>query len=99
MKRLVLVIVLAVLVAGWWVMATPRAEIQIADSISIDRSTEAAIRAVDHSGEFAKGLEQFPSKVPAFDDAALLRDGTTALVTATDGQIWRLNLGNHSGEP
>jgi hypothetical protein len=99
MTRLVLVIVLALLVAGWWVMAAPRAEIQIADSISIDRATEQAIQAVDRSAEFAQALEQFPSKVPAFDDAVFLLDGTTALVTATDGQIWRLNLGNHSGEP
>ena len=30
---------------------------------------------------------------------AFLQDGTTALVTATDGRIWRLNLANHSGEP
>ena len=99
MRRLIIVLVLAVLVVGWWVMETPRSEIQIADSISIDRTTEAAIRAVDKSGEFAGALEQFPSKVPAFDDAVFLQDGTTALVTATDGQIWRLHLGNHSGEP
>ena len=99
MTRLVIVLVLALLVAGWWVMAAPRAEIQTADSIAIDRATEAAIRAVDRSVEFAGALEQFPSKVPAFDDAVFLQDGTTALVTATDGQIWRLNLGNHSGEP
>ena len=30
---------------------------------------------------------------------AFLHDGTTALVTATDGRIWRLNLANHSGAP
>ena len=30
---------------------------------------------------------------------AFLQDGTTALVTATDGRIWRLNLANHSGAP
>lgn len=99
MTRVVTVVVLALLVAGWWVMAAPRAEIQIADSIAIDRATEAAIQSVDRSAEFAEALEQFPSKVPAFDDAVFLQDGTTALVTATDGQIWRLNLGNHSGEP
>ena len=99
MTRVVTVVVLALLVAGWWVMAAPRAEIQIADSIAIDRATEAAIQSVDRSAEFAEALERFPSKVPAFDDAVFLQDGTTALVTATDGQIWRLNLGNHSGEP
>jgi hypothetical protein len=99
MTRFAIVVALALLVAGWWVMAAPRAEIQIADSIAIDRATEAAIQAVDRSAEFAGALEQFPSKVPAFDDAVFLQDGTTALVTATDGQIWRLNLGNHSGEP
>ena len=69
MRRLIIILVLALLVVGWWVMETPRPEIQIADSISIDRTTEAAIRAVDRSSEFAVALEQFPSKVPAFDDA------------------------------
>ncbi len=28
-----------------------------------------------------------------------LQDGTTALVTATDGRIWRINLANHAAEP
>ncbi len=99
MRRLVVVLLLAVIVAGWWVAAAPRPEIEIADSITFNRSTEDAIRAVDRSAEFAAGLEQFPSKVPAFDDAVFLPDGTTALVTAVDGQIWRVNLGNHAGEP
>jgi sugar lactone lactonase YvrE len=99
MRRLVVVVLLAVIVAAWWVAAAPRLEIEIADSITFDRATEDAIRAVDRSGEFAAGLEQFPSKVPAFDDAVFLQDGTTALVTAVDGQIWRVNLGNHAAEP
>ena len=67
--------------------------------ITFNRATEEAIRAVDRSAEFAASLEQFPSKVPAFDDAVFLQDGTTALVTAVDGQIWRVNLGNHAAEP
>jgi len=99
MRRLAVVLVLALIIAGWWMMATPRPEIQIADSMAFDPATEDAIRAVDRSAEFAGALEQFSSTVPAFDDAVFLLDGTTALVTATDGQIWRLNLGNHAGEP
>lgn len=99
MRRLVVVLVLALLVGVWWVAAAPRPEIQIADSIAIDRATETAIRAVDRSEEFAGALEQFSSTVPAFDDAVLLQDETTALVTATDGQIWRMNLANHAGQP
>jgi sugar lactone lactonase YvrE len=99
MKRLVILVVLAILVGVWWVVSAPRPEIEIAPSITINRATEEAIRAVDHSAEFATGLEEFPSDVPPFDDMAFLQDGTTALVTATDGRIWRLNLANHSGDP
>ena len=99
MKRLVVLVVLAILVGVWWVVAAPRPEIEIAGSITINRATEEAIRAVDRSSEFAVGLEEFPSNVPPFDDVAFLQDGTTALVTATDGRIWRLNLANHSAEP
>jgi sugar lactone lactonase YvrE len=99
MRRLVVVLLLAVIVAGWWVAAAPRSEIEIAGSITFNGATEDAIRAVDRSAEFAASLEQFPSKVPAFDDAVFLQDGTTVLVTAVDGQIWRVNLGNHAGEP
>ena len=99
MRRLVILLVLAILVGVWWVRAAPRPEIQVAGSITINRATAETIRAVDRSAEFAAGLEQFPSDVPPFDDMAFLQDGTTALVTATDGRIWRLNLANHSGEP
>ena len=99
MRRLVILLVLAILVGVWWVRAAPRPEIQVAGSITINRATAEAIRAVDRSAEFAAGLEQFPSDVPPFDDMAFLQDGTTALVTATDGRIWRLNLANHSGDP
>jgi sugar lactone lactonase YvrE len=99
MTRLVVALLLAVIVAVWWVAAAPRPEIEIADSLTINPATENAIRAVDQSAEFAASLEQFPSTVPAFDDAVFLQDGTTALVTAVDGQIWRVNLANHAGEP
>jgi len=99
MRRLVIIFVLALLVGLWWVVAAPRPEIDVAGSITINRATSEAIRAVDRSAEFAAGLEQFSSNVPPFDDMAFLQDGTTALVTATDGRIWRLNLANHSGEP
>jgi sugar lactone lactonase YvrE len=98
MKRLVLLLVLALVVGVWWIAATPRPEIEVAGSIVINRATGEAIQAVDRSTEFAAGLEQFPSNVPPFDDMAFLQDGTTALVTATDGRIWRLNLANSSGE-
>jgi hypothetical protein len=99
MKRFVVLVVLAIVVAVWWVVATPRPEIEIAGSITINRATEQAIRAVERSAEFTAGLEEFSSNVPPFDDMVFLQDGTTALVTATDGRIWRLNLANRSGEP
>jgi hypothetical protein len=99
MRKLVLLVVLALIVGVWWIAAAPRPEIQIARSISFDGSTGEAIRAVDRSGGFAAALEQFPSTVPPFDDAVFLQDGAIALVTATDGQIWRVNVANHAAEP
>ena len=99
MRKLVLLLVLALIVGIWWIAAAPRPEIPIAPSISFDGSTADAIRSVDRSGEFAAALEQFPSTVPPFDDAVFLQDGAVALVTATDGRIWRVNLANHAAEP
>ena len=99
MKRLIVVVLLAAIVGIWWIAAAPRPEIRVAPALAIDRATEDAIRAVDRSAEFAGSLEHFPSSAPAFDDAVFLQDGATALVTATDGQIWRMTLGNHSAEP
>jgi hypothetical protein len=99
MRRLIIVVVLAAIVAVWWVAAAPRPEIHVAGPLVIDPATEQAIRAVDRSSEFATSLQQFPSSAPAFDDAVFLPDGATALVTAIDGQIWRMNLANHSAEP
>jgi hypothetical protein len=99
MRRLIVAVVLALLVGGWWVAATPRPEIPVASALVIDPAAENAIRAVDRSPEFATSLQQFRSTVPAFDDVVFLLDGATALVTATDGQIWRMSLGNHAAAP
>jgi hypothetical protein len=99
MRRFLITVVLAVLVGVWWVAAAPRPEIPVAGPLEIDPGVEQAIRAVDRSAEFAGSLDQFPSPAPAFDDAIVLQDGVTALVTATDGQIWRMNLGNHDAKP
>ena len=99
MRRLILVIVLALIVGIWWVAWAPRPEIEVAGPLAFDPATEEAIRAVDRSSEFGSSLQQFPSTAPAFDDAVFLPDGATALMTAIDGQIWRMNLANHSAEP
>lgn len=96
MRKLVF---LALVATAWWFAAAPRPEITIADSISIDRSTSAAVEAVDRSVDFAGNLEQFPSTVPRFDDAVFLDGGATALVTAIDGWIWRVNMADHVAEP
>jgi hypothetical protein len=37
--------------------------------------------------------------VPSFDDAVLIENGGAALVTATDGQIWRVDLATHAAAP
>lgn len=99
MRRLIAAIVVVLLVAVWWRAAAPRPEISIAESLSIDRSTAEAIARVDRSDDFRQSLEHFPSSVPSFDDAVFLEDGATALVTATDGRIWRVVVATHAAEP
>jgi nucleoside-diphosphate-sugar epimerase len=80
-------------------VAAPRSEIRVAPSVRFDRSIARAIAAVDRSAEFAKGLEHFPSPLPRFDDAVVLRGETTTLVTGADGQIWTLDTTTHAAEP
>ena len=82
-----------------WKMSSPRPEIRVADSVVIDPATARAIAAVDHSADFAKALEHFPSDVAGIDDFAFVDDGRTAVVAAVDGQIWKVDLATHATEP
>ncbi len=95
------VLVLAVLIVAWWIAAAPRPEIRnhIAESIVFDPSTARAVAAVDHSADFAAALEQIPSDLPPYDDAVILAGGATALATAHDRRIWKLDLATHAAEP
>jgi hypothetical protein len=92
---------LAVLIAAWWVAAAPRPEIgnHIAGSVVFDPSTANAVAAVEDSAGFAAGLEQIPSDVPPYDDAVILDRGATALATAHDRRIWKIDLATHAAEP
>ena len=85
--------------SGWWAASGPRPEIQVAGSVRFDRSTERAIRAVDRSADFAANLEQFPSALTGFDDAVVLPDGRSALLTGADGRIWSLDTTTHAVQP
>jgi hypothetical protein len=97
----ILLLLCFVAIAVWWIKAAPRPEIRhhIADSIVFDSTSARAIAAVDHSAEFAAGVEHLVSEVPAYDDAVFLDDGGTALVTAHDGRIWKVNLSTFAAEP
>jgi sugar lactone lactonase YvrE len=97
-KRIAVSLVLLVGL-GWWIAAAPRHEIPVSGSVVFDRSTRTAIAAVDDSAGFAAGLEHFPSDLPPFDDAVFLQGRTAALVTATDGKIWTVDLATHAAEP
>lgn len=92
---------LVLLIAVWWIAAAPRPEIRccIAESVVFDPATAEAIKAVDRSSDFAAALEEFGSELPRYDDAVLLEGGTKALVTATDGKIWTVDLATHAAEP
>ncbi len=89
------------LLAGlvWWRRSAPRPEIEIAGPLHIDESTAAAVAAVDHSADFARDLERFPSDLPGIDDLVFVDAGATALVTATDRRIWTVDTRTHTAEP
>jgi hypothetical protein len=97
----VVVLGLAVLIVAWWIAAAPRPEIRnyVAESIVFDPSTAEAVAAVDRSADFAAGLEQIPSDLPPYDDAVILDGGATALATAHDRRIWKIDLATHAAEP
>jgi nucleoside-diphosphate-sugar epimerase/sugar lactone lactonase YvrE len=82
---------------GRW--AAPRPEIRVGPSVRFDPATARAIAAVDHSAEFAAGLEHFPSELAGFDDAVVLPGGAAALVTGADGRIWTVDTATHAAEP
>lgn len=99
MNKLLLCVVLVSLIVLWWIAAAPRPEIQIAPSVVFDPSTAESVAAVDRSAEFAEGLEHFSSDLPHYDDVVFIAAGTKALVTATDGKIWVVDLSTHSAKP
>jgi hypothetical protein len=99
MRRTILLLVLLVALAVWWAASAPRPEIRAGGSITIDRATGDAIAAVDRSDDFARTLEHYSSAVPSFDDAVVIENGGAALVTATDGRIWRVDLATHAAAP
>ncbi|MDJ0597095.1 MAG: hypothetical protein QNJ72_45250 [Pleurocapsa sp. MO_226.B13] len=90
---------LALLFSLWWFLEAPRPEIQIAKSIVFDSSTAEAIQEVDRSAEFALNLENFQSNLPSYDDAIFIDNDTKALIAATDGRIWQVNLSSHDAKP
>jgi sugar lactone lactonase YvrE len=101
MKTSIVVAALILLAALWWFAAAPRDEIGccVAEAIVIDSTTGQATDAVDRSDEFAASLEVFPLDLPAYDDAVFLDEGRTALATAHDGRIWRLDVAAMTAEP
>jgi hypothetical protein len=101
MRKLSRFMLLVLLTAVWWHTAAPREEIRccIAESVVFDPATVRLTDAVDQSEAFAAGLEVFPSNLPAYDDAVFLDDGTKALVTAHDGNIWMVDIASNTAEP
>jgi hypothetical protein len=98
MKKWLTIAVLAAILI-WWMAAAPRADISIAASVKLDPATAEAIKAVDHSADFAAALRHFPSALPGFDDLAPVPGSKTALVTGGDGKIWTVDLDTHVAQP
>ena len=101
MKKALFFAVLIGAVVVWWLAAAPREEIRccIAESIAFDPTTITETDAVDRSTAFAVGLEVLPIALPPYDDAIFLDGGTTALVTAHDGRIWRMDISAKTAKP
>ncbi|SFM49144.1 SMP-30/gluconolactonase/LRE family protein [Nitrosomonas communis] len=101
MKKWIIALTLVGVLVAWWNMAAPREEIGccIAGSIAFNPAIAQKIVAVDQSEKFPTGLETLPLELPAYDDAVFLDDGITALVTAHDGKIWKVDLAGIVAEP
>lgn len=98
MKRIFLAVT-ALLLGYWWIAAAPPAHIRIAGTEVFDDSTALTMAAVDRSTEFASAVERLSSALPGYDDIVFLADGVTALATAMDGRIWKIDLRTHAAEP
>lgn len=98
MKRIVLALCV-VLLAIWWMWSKPPAYLRIAAPVRFDDAVARAMTAVDHSAEFAATLEVLDSALPGHDDIVFLEGGATALVSAMDGRIWKVDLATHAAAP
>ena len=98
-RKGVLLLLVALLFAAWWVATAPHAEIRVAEAVVFSDATERAMAAVDRSAELADTLEIFPSALSGHDDIVFLSDGRTALASAMDGRIWTIDLATHAAEP
>ncbi len=101
MSKLLIITVLFAVALAWWVAAAPRDEIRccIADSIAFDPATVRDTDVVDRSRDFAQALEVLTLNLPPYDDAVFLDGGATALVSAHDGKIWRVDIAANTAEP
>ncbi|HWO13283.1 MAG TPA: hypothetical protein VNN80_27470, partial [Polyangiaceae bacterium] len=92
---------IAVGLAVWWVRSAPRREIgdHIEGSLDFDERAEQAIRAVDHSAEFARSIHALPADLPPYDDAVVLPERGVLVVTGHDGKIWQVRLDTFEAEP
>lgn len=101
MKKLIVASILTGVLVAWWNISAPREEIRccIAGTIAFNPSIAQNIDAVDQSEKFSASLETLPLELPAYDDAIFLDNGVTALVTAHDGKIWKIDLVNKAAEP
>lgn len=85
--------------AGWWIVSAPAAELRISGPIIFSAATLEAVATVDKSTEFSASLQHIDNGLPPFDDIIFLGDHETALATGTDGKIWSVALKSGEASP
>lgn len=97
--KLKLFFVAALLFSLWWIYSAPPPHIRIAPALRFDPATTQVIAAVDRTADFVAEFEHLPSALPGHDDVVFMADGVTALASAVDGRIWRIDLRTQTAEP
>jgi sugar lactone lactonase YvrE len=87
--------VLAALV--WWWMAAPSSELEIEGPVHFAPMDPALVRVQSLENGFGSTARRIGVELPGYDDVVVFADGT-ALASAMDGWIWRIDLASGTAE-
>ncbi|MFT4572580.1 MAG: sugar lactone lactonase YvrE [Hyphomicrobiaceae bacterium] len=85
-------------VAGWWWLASPPPQVQIAPSFILEKPAADFDRVAAAPDWLTTNLVRTDNGLPGHDDVVLLDDQRHALVTGMDGWIWHVDLETNKAE-